>query len=166
MGAFVHFAYGSNMLTTRLQRRCPSARPIGAALAQSYHFCFCKRSIDGSGKATLIESPESQAYGVLFEIDDEDRENLDAAEGPGYDYLQDFRVLSYPLQRPQRASAYIAALHAVIPGLKPYDWYKALVIAGALEHGLPQAYIRKIRRVGAIRDVRKAAPNRKECSCP
>jgi hypothetical protein len=29
-------------------------------------------------------------------------------------------------------------------GLKPYDWYRGLVLAGALEHGLPEEYVEKI----------------------
>ena len=27
------------------------------------------------------------------------------------------------------------------PSLTPYDWYKAFVLAGAREHGLPQDYV-------------------------
>ena len=31
------------------------------------------------------------------------------------------------------------------PALRPYDWYKALVVAGAIEHSLPPAYVEWIR---------------------
>jgi len=34
----------------------------------------------------------------------------------------------------------------------PFDWYKAFVVAGALEHGLPDAYIRALQDVVATRD--------------
>ena len=33
------------------------------------------------------------------------------------------------------------------PHLLPYHWYKAFVVAGAEEHGLPKEYIAKIRKV-------------------
>ena len=34
----------------------------------------------------------------------------------------------------------------------PFEWYKALVIAGALEHKLPEEYVRLLREYPSIED--------------
>ncbi|MEJ2388678.1 MAG: gamma-glutamylcyclotransferase, partial [Chromatiaceae bacterium] len=41
------------------------------------------------------------------------------------------------------AKAYVAT--AIEPNLRPYDWYKGLVVAGAMENGLPPAYVEWLR---------------------
>jgi len=38
----IYFAYGSNMLTARLQERCSSARPLGTAIARGFVLSFSK----------------------------------------------------------------------------------------------------------------------------
>jgi hypothetical protein len=51
-----------------------------------------------------------------------------------------------------RAFTYIAQREYVDGGLRPYDWYKALVVEGARHHGLHQAYLDLLRGVPAIED--------------
>ncbi len=48
-----YFAYGSNMLTKRLNQRCPGARRVGRADAADHAIEFSNPSIDKSGKATV-----------------------------------------------------------------------------------------------------------------
>lgn len=36
--------------------------------------------------------------------------------------------------------------------LRPYHWYKAFVVAGAREHGLPEHYLRILETVQSIED--------------
>ena len=38
------------------------------------------------------------------------------------------------------------------PSLRPYHWYKALVIAGAREHGLPAGYRSRLELVVTVSD--------------
>jgi hypothetical protein len=38
------------------------------------------------------------------------------------------------------------------PKRRTFHWYKALVIAGAIEHGLPAAYVDRLWAVESIRD--------------
>jgi hypothetical protein len=40
---------------------------------------------------------------------------------------------------PVSAIAYVATARE--PGRRPYEWYKAYVVEGAIEHGLPRAYV-------------------------
>ena len=52
----LYFAYGSTMLTERLQTRCKTVRPRGGAKAIGFSLSFSKQSKDESGKATFINS--------------------------------------------------------------------------------------------------------------
>ena len=156
MQTFLYFAYGSNVLTERLQTRCRSARVHGLAVATGYSLEFIKRSKDKSGKATLVNStqPGQQVFGVLFEIENGHRSALDKAggKGSGYDRIDDFIVNMLPDMTQAQVTTYLASCSAVDDGLKPYDWYLALVIAGALQHNLPQTRIARLRKADYIED--------------
>jgi gamma-glutamylcyclotransferase len=70
MDTFKYFAYGSNMLTERLRSRGSSAIVVSRAMVRKYVLEFCKRSADGSGKATIVGSGKDGAlvHGVVYEI--------------------------------------------------------------------------------------------------
>jgi len=155
---FDYFAYGSNMLSERVTHatRCPGAILIGVARVANFRLSFSKRSIDGSGKATLVEAPESDehVYGVLFRIPREQRDALDNAEGKGRGYERHDR---FAVRRPgvggeSFVTVYIAELGARDDSLLPYDWYRDLALAGALQNHLPDAYIAMLRNVRAVPD--------------
>ena len=143
-----YFAYGSNMLTERLRspKRCPGATVFDCAFAGGWVIEFSKRSIDGSGKATLCQAAGKRTPGVLFEIPKAQLGSLDDAEGARNGYK---RCESFPVQRSGsdeivQAATYLAS--SPEENLKPYDWYLALVIAGAHQHGLGDDYLAKLRR--------------------
>lgn len=159
MSKFTYFAYGSNMLTERLRARCPSAQPLGVALAPGYRLHFSKRSRDGSGKATLIKvSDEGQheVHGVLFEIANEELAGLDEFEGvgAGYDRSDEFVIIDAADGQELTAVTYLASADACDPRLVPYDWYHSLVIAGAEQHRLPGAYVDQLRLARSQPDPR------------
>ncbi len=162
MEHFTYFAYGSNMLSEQLRRRCPSAKAIGVAVASGYILKFSKRSDDKSGKATLVIStePKRQVFGKLFEIENGDLCELDKAEGKGngYNRCDKFSVTLPPDRKQVQVTTYIASACAIDDSLKPYDWYLALAIAGALQHKLPKTWIAKLREFNYIADPK---PNRK-----
>ena len=135
---FLYFAYGSNMLTQRLCERVSSAHPIVAASLSGYRLSFHKPSIDGSGKCTVERSddPDDVVWGVLFEIDKYQEKILDGFEGEGYS--ESFIEVSGFTEVKTYAASRIDT------ALVPYHWYKDLVVAGAVEHKLPNEYISKI----------------------
>lgn len=147
MGTFVYFAYGSNMLTEWLRARCPSATAIGVAYAANHQLEFSKPSRDKSGKATLTSSRDSNQYGVLFAIDDNELDVLDRAEGRGHGYDRNdrFHVIRANTKRQVNVVTYLATQPS--PDLKPYDWYLALVVAGATQHRLAPEQIEHLRSV-------------------
>lgn len=134
------------MLTERLKVRCPSAKPIGNAVAPNLYICFKKLSDDESGKATLIKDKvfTQEAYGVLFEINKSERKCLDDAEGKGYCRDDEFKVVRLDSNEEIIASAYLALSATLTDGLSPYTWYGALIVAGATQHKLADAYTREL----------------------
>ena len=148
---FLYFAYGSNMLTRRLQERTPSARIVGRCFVAGYRLTFDKVSIDGSGKCTLTPTgrPEDRADGVLFRVDHVELPALDRAEGLGNGYRREAIEVTTPGGN-QMALTYIATNTRA--GLLPYDWYKEFVVRGAMEHGLPASYIDELQLTNSIPD--------------
>ena len=150
-GTFKTFAYGSNMQTARVRKRCPSATPKGVAELRSYELHWHKQSQDGSGKCAIVRTynPENRVLGVLYEIVNGEKQALDKAEGLGQGY-EEIDVLVVCNGREIAAKAYRAL--NVSPMLKPYTWYHAFVVAGAKEHGLPTDYIAQIEQVACDED--------------
>lgn len=151
--SFLYFAYGSNMLISRLTARCPSARAIGKATASGYTLAFIKPSKDNSGKATLVARNSMYTPGVLFEIDASDRRLLDQAEGAGngYDRDNEFQVVLVGENKPTSVFSYLATNTEA--HLRPYDWYLALVIAGARQHELDVEHIQRLYKTEYIIDT-------------
>jgi hypothetical protein len=118
---------------------------MGTAEVAALSLEFSKRSIDGSGKATLTKSNRT-SFGVVFEIDRVDLPELDRHEGMARGYRRDdnFKV-TIKESRPIRTIAYLA--ERTEAQLKPYDWYLALVIAGAREHNLDWGYVARFREI-------------------
>lgn len=142
-----YFAYGSNMLTSRLRERTPSARPLCQATLSGYSLRFHKISKkDGSGKCDAFETGamEDTVHGMVFLIDPAEKAELDRAEGLGYGYMEKTVTLQ-TISGQMEAVMYIAT--TIDADLKPYNWYKELVVAGAIEHQLPRDYITAIQCV-------------------
>ncbi len=149
MGNLLYFAYGSNMHTGRLQRRVPSASKFKDASLPGYSLVFHKQSVDGSAKCNIVCHQISIVHGVIFIIDEEDKPALDRAEGKGY---KEKVIEVYPDKKPVKAFTYQALESYIDNSLSPYKWYKALVIEGAEQHGLPDRYLEKIKKVSSATD--------------
>ena len=137
------FAYGSNMLPARLAARCATARLVGPGHATGFAIRFDKGGMDGSGKATLWPGPAA-VPGVLYRLSDADLVTLDAYEGVGRGYARREIDILTP-DGPARAYAYIA--DQPVEGLLPFDWYVALILAGALIHALPSDHLAMLAAV-------------------
>lgn len=149
------FAYGSNMLSARLRERVPSAKAIGIGRLPGHALRWHKRGSDGSGKCDIEKTGQARdvVWGVLIELDAAEKPALDRAEGLGKGYVER-RVSVITDHGSVKASAYVGTGRD--PAIKPYDWYKDLVIAGAREHGLPEPYLRQLEHVQANRDPNPA----------
>ena len=149
----LYFAYGSNLLRSRLQAgdRAPSAELVSAAIARGYALRFHKRGADGSGKCDLHETGADAdlVWGLVWRISAGDLEQLDRSEGSGYRRrVVTLRAETQNLQ----AETYIAKPNAVDPALVPFDWYRDIVTAGARQGRLPPAWIRRLEEQAVVED--------------
>lgn len=147
----LYFAYGSNMSSRRLLARVPSARLVSTARLPGHDLRFHKRSPDGSGKCDAFETrdPKDRIHGVAFMISPEHGPILDHFEELDVGYRKKTVTL---LTDEGEVDAFTYAAIDIAEGLKPYDWYRDHVLRGAIEHGLPAAYVDRIRRVAFTPD--------------
>ena len=154
-----YFAYGSNMLTERLQDRVSSAKNPRPLALRGHRLRFHKKSSDGSGKCNIIATAcdNDVVHGVLFEIDDAQMNTLDCYEGVCYCYR---RVeITIALDGTEtKACVYVAEKDAIDDALMPYRWYYDLVLSAAEQHALPRDYVAGL---GAIPFTYDPKPNRK-----
>jgi gamma-glutamylcyclotransferase len=151
---FYVFAYGSNMFTPKMRVAAPSAVFSAVARLPGYVLCFNKISTkDGSGKGNIdaTDNAQDEVWGVVFVIADGDRRALDESEG-GYDPV--------PIEVMTPSGSLVALTYIAKPGridntLRPYSWYRDLVVRGAQRHELHQGYIKKLEAVGASVDPDK-----------
>ena len=152
---FFTFAYGSNMLSARLQDRCSSAIPLCVAELNGFMLCWHKRSKDGSRKCDIVSasSPKSRVFGVLYRVALHQKCILDKAEGLGQGYAEiDIDVLCEGVRIAAKAYQATDIDHT----RRPYSWYRALVVAGAKEHHLPEDYISQLEAVATQEDPNRA----------
>lgn len=155
----IYFAYGSNMSTRRLQLRAPSATSLGAGTLDSHRLAFHKISDrDGSGKCGIVESRTDRVMGVLFRLDQGDKEDLDRHEGLGNGYAQKRVTVIDRLGELVGALTYYATI--TDPNLKPFSWYLRHVIEGAREAGLPGLYLQMLMQAEAVEDKDEARSRR------
>lgn len=103
-------------------------------------------------KATLIktENGSNVVVGVLFKINKNESKALDEAEGYNkdtykkgdYNKDENFKIVHDNKKIP--VVTYIAFPDKGKDILPVYDWYFALIIAGALQHQLPNEYVKQL----------------------
>ena len=148
----LYFSYGSNMSTARLAERVPSAYAVVVARLQKHRLKFHKVGKDSSGKGDIECTYDEKdiVYGVVFEILNSEKPQLDRHEGFNNGYDDKIVSIYTPDGKELIAVTYFAT--NIDPDLKPYEWYKEHVIRGAREHGLPADYINILLEVEAMAD--------------
>lgn len=148
-----YLAYGSNLHPLRLKERAPSARVVGVVAMPGRVVRFHKRSnTDASAKCDLVALPGAgESFAVLYELSVAHKPLLDAIEGLGHGYREarvsiELRDVSY------RPFLYVAEASHIAPCLRPFHWYKAMVIAGARHHGFPEDYVAALEAVESAQD--------------
>lgn len=142
MATVLYFAYGSNLLRERLLERCPNLSYAGRATLPAHRLTFDKVSSDESGKCAFEPDEAEEVLGVLWSVPEKDLPALDHAEGVGHGYER--RKINV-MRSGERVEAMTYVASRCQPGLQPYDWYLALVIAGAVQQGLPDVYVDRLR---------------------
>ena len=144
------------MLEQRLKDRVKSAEFFSNAWIPGYEVRCRKISMDDSGKADLVQTGDLEdiVHGVVYQFDPDHWPALDKHEGatgnnPGYDRV--------PIQvhtdcGNRDVTTYLARRERIDESLKPYTWYRDLILCGAEQHGLPEDYRQKIENIVDIPD--------------
>jgi hypothetical protein len=155
--ALLYFAYGSNLHPIRLGERVPSARLVERARLPGYALRFHKRGGDGSAKCnawwTGLES--DVVLGAVYRLAAAERPVLDEFEGAGRGYDRHEIVVEGDSGR-HTVFTYLAAPAALDDTLRPFDWYRGLVVAGARRLGFPPAYVVRMEIVATEADPDEA----------
>ena len=145
--SLTYAAYGSNLHPERLGRRIASARPCGTAFLDGWSLAFRKRGKDGSGKASLLAGGDG-VHVALYSISPDDRPILDSIEHAGIGY----EAMTVDMPDHGRCFTYVATDAYIDDELRPFCWYRELVIAGARFQDFPTAYVDAIHAVRVKRD--------------
>ncbi len=148
-----YFAYGSNLHPLRLKERVPSAKLVGTVELKRYCLTFHKKSHDDSSKCNILETDSELdlVHGAIYKLSPEHKSDLDRYEGKGYGYI-DSQILLYCEGQHYDCFTYLAQQSHIVDDLKPYHWYKALVVLGARYLQFPEKYISSIESVESIED--------------
>ncbi|MDX1764829.1 MAG: gamma-glutamylcyclotransferase, partial [bacterium] len=136
-----------------LRQRTPSCIAIGAAQLPGHSLRLHKKGRDGSGKCNAFYTgrPRDLVLGVIYALDRNEKPHLDQAESLGCGYNEMGLRLSTGSQL-YSVFTYVADADYIDDRLKPFGWYRDLVLQGAESHGLPTPYIEAIARMEAIED--------------
>lgn len=147
------FCYGSNMSRRRLQARVPSARFVAVAELPCHQLRFHKAAMDGSAKCDAYQTgiTDDRVIGVVYEIADDEKPDLDKHEALGRGYNEKQVEVT---TRTGSLQAWMYYATRIKDSMKPFHWYKQHVLVGARENGLPADYIAKIEAVESIDDPR------------
>jgi gamma-glutamylcyclotransferase len=140
----LYFAYGSNMASDEIAGWCPRPRALGPAELPDHRLAFLRRSIrwDG-GAADIVSAPGESVWGVLWELPLGIGE-LDAKEGAGKAYRR--REVEVLVDGRSASALAYEVMRKEAGEVPPRREYIDAMLAGAREHGLPEAWLLRIAR--------------------
>lgn len=119
-----YIAYGSNMKTNDMKKRCPTAKRIGKFEMTGYRLMFNKY-------ATIIKAENSSVPAVLWEISEEDEKSLDIYEGFPKLYRKETVTLYI---NDKKADAFIYIMNDFVP-YPPAKEYFNIILSSYKEFG-------------------------------
>ena len=153
-----YFAYGSNLCLGRLRSRVADAQFVEAASLPGHVLKWHKRSNkDGSGKCSIGQHGDGSGIvqGAIFSLPEDQKVDLDRAEGRGFGY-EEVSIEVETATGPKECVTYRAEATHIDDSLRPFSWYRDLVVAGAEALELHPDYVELLRRTPAIDDPDRA----------
>lgn len=140
---FFYFSYGSNLLKERIHVGVSEAVFISIGVLNNFELSFFDDSKRWKGALASIEPKEgSRVFGCIWRVPYSLLDALDIQE-TGYHRLM-IQVLSYSsMHRTFNCLTYqYSNTNRVVAAPSPH--YKEVIIAGAVEHKLPNEYIERL----------------------
>lgn len=146
-----YLAYGSNMLNQRLLERVPSSLYIESVKLNGYQLDFSVKGIDGSGKCNMRYTGRSEdhVHAAVYHMAKEEKVLLDAFEGDSYAV----EILTVEGRQTHEVFVYLGKPEYLDSTLKPFCWYRDIVLHGARSREYPETYLQTIAAVEAERDT-------------
>lgn len=149
----LYFAYGSNLRALQMARLCPGSEFLGPARLGGYRLAFTWPDEEWEGGvADVVPSPGDAVWGALYRLSESDWPALDAyevsaPEGPeqANEYVRRL-VMVAPEKELLAAEAWCYFVRAPLGHVAPSELYRAALIEGAMERGLPMDYITAMQR--------------------
>lgn len=121
-----YFAYGMNTNIGQMSMRCPQAVDLGAAVLPNYEFRFAR-------VGDVLENPEFNCQGVLWDLTPECLKALDRLEGYPWMYQRKFVTVQHNGQNVQALVYYMVGDNE---DEYPSEHYYNMLMQGYREHGI------------------------------
>lgn len=139
-----YFAYGSNLKKSQMAARIGRVPPSKIARLTDFRLAFNTNDPAlGEVYANVIPTKGSEVWGVVYECHPPDMVKLDKYEdvAAGH-YRRGHIVVEIRDKEHIIAETYMACEGRLCPEDSPSRDYALRILSGAIEHGLPAAYIR------------------------
>lgn len=162
MSTVWYFAYGSNMAsaTLRGRREVEYQRAVPARVA-GWRLVLDKPPLVSMGHsfANIVAEAGAEVCGVLFAVAPADLEHIELTEGVRIGNYARVELTATPLgeESSQPVPAFSLSSDRRDASLRPSQRYMDLLVAGALEHGLPIAWVDFLRTIPAVPESAEAA---------
>jgi hypothetical protein len=112
----------------------------------------------GEAFANIVPDPVAEVWGVAYDVSDADLVHIDLTEGvPIGNYTRIAVAVETRANGGAPLPAFTLTSKRSDPALLPSTRYMQLLIDGAVEHGLPAAYVTFLRSIPARPESRAAA---------
>jgi cation transport regulator ChaC len=159
-----YFAYGSNMQPATFAGR-RGIRPSRAVAAQApgWRLVLDKTPLvpGGASFANLRADADAFAWGVAYEIGADDLAHVDLTEGVLIGNYARVEIDVNPIDASEPSRAFTLVSDKRSDDLRPSDRYMALLIEGALAHGLPDEWIAMLRAIPTCAESADAIAGRR-----
>lgn len=148
-----YFTYGSNIHPLRLKSRISYSKFIDKYKLKNYILRFNKFGQDQTAKCNIVKTgnPGDFVNGVIYQIKSSDLEILDRIEGLNKGYVH--KMLNVKLYgKSHQVLTYVAMPEYLNNSIKPYSWYKEMVIKGLEYYQFESDNIDQVRIIEAIND--------------
>lgn len=139
----LYAAYGSNLDPRQMLQRAPHSPHLGTGWLRGWRLTFGGEEIGWEGAiATLAEDMLSSVFVSIYDLTQDDENNLDEWEGVNTNLYSKIRVRVDMLSGTQLCYVYV--LNS-FEGGKPSQRYLEIMINAAFEAGAPLDYIAELK---------------------
>jgi hypothetical protein len=134
----LYFAYGANMERAAMEKRCPTAQPLGPALLRGWRYVIAQ------GYGSIAPASGMCVFGVLWRLAPRDLAALNAFESLDSGlYRRTMLTVETGAER-ARVLVYVGAQRGK---RSPMPGYQERVVAAAADWKLPARYVAELARL-------------------